>query len=120
MLSSDIKHSIRRITLKPDYDDLWNVDDNVDDGDCDQTSADVQVCLRIDSLNGWIDEIRGTDRRHTALCIHLDQKGRHSHLTDRNGEVEEEDRDPGEAKEVVHLARFNQDLDVVSEAVENG
>lgn len=56
----------------------------------------------------------------TALPVHFNQESRHCHFTRRNGEVEEKDRDPREEKEVVQFADFDNDGDMVSQAVENG
>ena len=61
----------------------------------------------------------GSVCRRTALRIHLDQKRRDCHFPDWNGHVKEENRDPGEEKEVVHFTCMHNDVHVVSEAMEN-
>lgn len=55
----------------------------------------------------------------TALSIHFNQKGCHCDFTSGNGEVKEKDSDPCEEKEVVQLANFLNESDMVSQAVEN-
>lgn len=56
----------------------------------------------------------------TALSVHFNQESRHCHFAGRNGQVEEKDSDPCEEKEVVKFADFQNDSDMVSQAVEHG
>lgn len=56
----------------------------------------------------------------TTLSIHLNQECCHSHLARRNGQVEEEDGDPSEEKEVVEFAELQNEGDMVAQTVENG
>lgn len=109
-----IPERVRRVALEPDHDDLRNVDNDVYYGHGDQAASDFEVCSVLETS---LRQPQGQIWERTALRIHLNQKRRDCHLSDWDGQVEKEDRCPGEEEEVMELAGFYDDVHVVSEAM---
>lgn len=55
----------------------------------------------------------------TARTVHLNQERSYRDLSCGNGQVEEENSDPCEKKEVVQFANFSNDCNMVSETMED-
>jgi hypothetical protein len=134
-LPQGIPEGIGRGALEPSEQNLWNVEDDIEHGNGDQTAADLGVYVKqlrldndlahfksiLESLNilRIASEQAWKGKELTALSIHLNEKRCHRDLSRRNGQVEKEDRDPCEKEIITQLASFLDGLKMISKSMEN-
>lgn len=117
-LALRVPESIRWTALEPDQKDLGDVCDNVKSSNENKTAADFGICLKRPLGSDYQPNRVGEEsRRLTALSIHLNQECGNSNLSYRNGNVEKENRDPGEEKEIMKFSHLYEDGHMVSKAV---